>query len=129
MNKVDDDELAEYFPPATDAGSDFNEHGYLSANPDVAELVRQGKMPSGMFHYLKHGKREGRPRMPDGTASENRALDTKYKVPPACDPCNIDTLICTRAGAFFIAGWAEESSAKIRQIKVNFHGTSLDIPA
>jgi len=39
---------------------DFDEEGYLLANPDVAEAVRSGSLQSGWQHFLNHGKAEGR---------------------------------------------------------------------
>jgi len=43
-----------------DVPADFNEATYLSKNPDVAKAVAQGAMPSGLWHYVMHGKKEGR---------------------------------------------------------------------
>ncbi len=40
---------------------EFDEQGYLRQNPDVAELVRQGKYPSGYEHYVRYGQYENRP--------------------------------------------------------------------
>lgn len=39
---------------------DFNEAGYLAANPDVLEAVNNGDFKSGWHHYKLHGKSEGR---------------------------------------------------------------------
>lgn len=38
----------------------FNESEYLAANPDVAVAVRSGQFSSGLEHYEKYGKKEGR---------------------------------------------------------------------
>ncbi|MHB8908664.1 MAG: class I SAM-dependent methyltransferase [Syntrophales bacterium] len=38
----------------------FNEAEYLTANPDVATAVKDGKLRSGLEHYKMYGKREGR---------------------------------------------------------------------
>jgi SAM-dependent methyltransferase len=38
----------------------FDEGGYLAANPDVADVVRQGKLKSGWAHFRKFGRVEGR---------------------------------------------------------------------
>jgi len=40
----------------------FRESEYLHFNPDVEEAVRNGDLPSGYFHYLTHGRKEGRAR-------------------------------------------------------------------
>ena len=38
----------------------YNEQTYLQKNPDVATAVKAGAMPSGLWHYLKYGKKENR---------------------------------------------------------------------
>jgi SAM-dependent methyltransferase len=43
---------------ATEA--EFDEAGYLIANPDVAEAVRCRSLKSGRQHFLNHGRAEGR---------------------------------------------------------------------
>ena len=42
------------------ATADFNEEGYLSDNPDVADGVRSGTVPDASEHYLDYGYFEGR---------------------------------------------------------------------
>jgi SAM-dependent methyltransferase len=40
--------------------TEFDETGYLLANPDVATAVRNGSLKSGWQHFLQHGRIEGR---------------------------------------------------------------------
>jgi len=40
--------------------NNFNEEGYLLANPDVAKAVKSGLIDSGFFHFMKFGKLEKR---------------------------------------------------------------------
>jgi SAM-dependent methyltransferase len=40
--------------------SNFDERAYLSANPDVAQAVKNGSFKSGRAHFNIFGKREGR---------------------------------------------------------------------
>ena len=42
------------------AHADFNEEGYLSANPDVAEALKSGEIDSARLHYVGFGFFEGR---------------------------------------------------------------------
>ncbi|HYZ31575.1 MAG TPA: hypothetical protein VE684_04750 [Crenalkalicoccus sp.] len=42
------------------ANGDFNEAGYLQANPDVAEAVRRGEIENARLHYIGFGYFEGR---------------------------------------------------------------------
>ena len=46
------------FPRAT--RENFDEQGYLDANPDVADAVLRGQFPSGRAHFELHGHSEGR---------------------------------------------------------------------
>ncbi|MCX2842540.1 glycosyltransferase [Microbulbifer thermotolerans] len=41
---------------------DFNESEYLRLNPDVAKAVQNSSISSGYYHYLLHGRKEGRMR-------------------------------------------------------------------
>jgi len=40
--------------------SEFDEESYLKANPDVAQAVQSGSLPSGWEHFLRYGRDEGR---------------------------------------------------------------------
>jgi|HubBroStandDraft_6_1064221.scaffolds.fasta_scaffold744579_1 hypothetical protein len=42
------------------ARSDFDEDGYLGANPDVRQAVQRGDVESGQMHYIGYGYFEGR---------------------------------------------------------------------
>ena len=42
------------------AHSDFNEAGYLAANPDVAAALKSGEIESARLHYVGFGFFEGR---------------------------------------------------------------------
>lgn len=42
------------------AHSDFNEPGYLAANPDVADALKDGTIDSARLHYVGFGFFEGR---------------------------------------------------------------------
>jgi hypothetical protein len=49
----------------------FDEEWYLSRYPDIALAVREGRIPSGLVHYERHGKSEGRlPAAPAHAAEE-----------------------------------------------------------
>jgi len=47
-------------PPGTIPPPNWNEAAYLAKHPDVAAGVRSGAVPSGLWHYLKSGQKEGR---------------------------------------------------------------------
>lgn len=52
--------LLKFLLQAVVAQSDFDEKGYLEANPDVAEAVRRGRIRSARIHYLAGGYLESR---------------------------------------------------------------------
>ncbi len=49
----------------------FDGLAYLSGNPDVAEALRRQEIPSALYHYMAHGRGEGRKfkRAPQGQAN------------------------------------------------------------
>lgn len=66
--------------PATAAN--FDEAGYLSANPDVALAVRAGRLKSGRTHFEKFGRAEGRlMRLADGDLPALRAAKMRRLAP------------------------------------------------
>lgn len=57
---------------------DFDEQEYLRQNPDVAEAVRAGTIPSGKAHFEAFGKTEGRDEpTKGGTELQLQRLQTK----------------------------------------------------
>src|SRR5271167_1546340 len=58
----------------------FDEAFYLMQYPDVHNAVKRGEFPSGLAHYLAHGKYEGRICTPPENPPEYRFKDP---VPPA----------------------------------------------
>jgi len=53
-------ELFRFLMQIAVAHSDFNEEGYLAANPDVAEALKSGEIESARLHYVGFGFFEGR---------------------------------------------------------------------
>jgi len=53
-------ELFKFLLQTTLVSSEFNEAGYLAANPDVAEAVNSGSVNSVRLHYVGFGYFEGR---------------------------------------------------------------------
>jgi hypothetical protein len=59
-------ELFKLLLQVTVVNSDFNTKGYLKANPDVAEAIRNGSTENARVHYVGFGFFEGR----DGATPE-----------------------------------------------------------
>src|SRR5215469_6370633 len=53
-------------PSAPLPEQNFNEAAYLYLHPDVAAAVRRGEYRSGLEHWKKYGKEEGRMLRPEG---------------------------------------------------------------
>ena len=62
--------------------SAFDEHWYLRRYPDVAQAILNGKVPSALAHYERHGREEGRqPVSPPGIES-SAVLPNSYQTFP-----------------------------------------------
>jgi hypothetical protein len=48
------------YPAGTIPPANWNENAYLAKYPDVAAKVNAGKVPSGLWHYMTTGMKEGR---------------------------------------------------------------------
>jgi hypothetical protein len=53
-------ELLKFLLQTALVSSEFNEAGYLAANPDVAAAVRAGAIANARLHYIGFGYLEGR---------------------------------------------------------------------
>ncbi len=53
-------DLFKFLLQTTMVSSEFNEEGYLAANPDVADAVQKGAVESPRLHYIGYGYFEGR---------------------------------------------------------------------
>lgn len=51
----------EPLPPSEGAPEGFDEAWYLGRHPDIREAVERGDFTSGLDHYLRYGRAEGRP--------------------------------------------------------------------
>jgi SAM-dependent methyltransferase len=62
----------------------FDALAYLGANPDVAQAVAEGRVPSAWSHFVSHGHREGRAGVPAPVAAKVRSvLEIPASTPPA----------------------------------------------
>lgn len=75
-------ELDDYRRLRAEAPADFDEQKYLQKYPDVAKAVELKRMPSGLWHYVKYGKKEGRTfngwRRPGNLAGVFAMWDRRY---------------------------------------------------
>jgi hypothetical protein len=71
--------VEELVPPG---GGVFDEQRYLELYPDVAGAVSRGVMPSGHFHYMRNGWREGRSRPTVWPEHPTRTLSVDWSDQP-----------------------------------------------
>lgn len=78
----------------------FNESGYLAANPDVAAAVGRGEFRSGRHHFDTHGHHEGRLlQLPNAALAETKARKLarlrpflRTDLPSTTNECGVDFL-------------------------------------
>lgn len=79
----------------------FNETGYLAANLDVAQAVKDGIFATGFEHYTKYGKAEGRSQAPSSALYAN-FNESAYLA------ANPDVAVAVHTGAL-LSGWQHYS--------------------
>lgn len=79
--------MASYLLDEEASAASFDEAGYLLANPDVAEAVRDGHFASGRQHFDSYGRHETPRRMMRMSARIREAKEQKrYRVLPLIRP-------------------------------------------
>jgi GT2 family glycosyltransferase len=125
----------------TDSGSvhgtaRFDERAYLEENPDVAEAIARGDVPSGYAHYLTYGQHEGRlPGIPPqdprqvvirlGHSVSDRSQVAELKT-------TLEAAVVSRGGGILIIGWVDDSADPVESVRfigpgwrLTFDGASL----
>ncbi len=81
---------------------DFEEAAYLRAFPDIAAAVRGGALPSGLAHFQRSGRAEGRLRKP-----EYRILLRAPDAAPVPKTV-VDAMTISPSGSTLITGWTDD---------------------
>ncbi len=105
----------------------FDEDGYLRLNPDVAESIRRGEVPSGYHHFVAYGFREGRA-LP-GTPVEPRNLLIRPQARGQADlgvtsdiAFSCEALLVSPTGAILLIGWVDDTSSPLNFIRIRTAG-------
>jgi hypothetical protein len=90
----------------------FDEQWYLLRYPDVAAAVKSGEVESGLAHFQKKGRAEGRLSCNPGPAREvaeaNKVVSARV--------CHFDRLYVTSAGTGLIVGWIDNRGDSIQSL-------------
>lgn len=96
-----------------DIEDSFDEYTYVRAFPDVAQAIERGELASGLQHYLKSGRVEGRLQDPQYLQRVIRNYDVpatpaSIATEPKAPAANIDALVVAESGSVFLVGWAND---------------------
>ncbi|HVO33667.1 MAG TPA: glycosyltransferase [Elusimicrobiota bacterium] len=99
----------------------FDERAYLDENPDVAEAIARGDVPSGYAHYLMHGLHEGR--LPGIPPREPRQVVVRLgpgvsEKPPAREfKATLEAALVSRSGGILLIGWVDDSVDPVDSVR------------
>lgn len=118
--------------PSPDAAPDFDEEGYLRLNPDIAAAVASGKRESGLEHWLRYGRAEGRhyigrrDRWTEVRIGPSAGFASK---PPGVPKHAVEVVRLSEDGRLFITGWADDLASHLKSLRVEGPGWTLQVPA
>ena len=96
----------------------WDEAAYLAENPDIAQAVASGKIPSGSYHYHKWGKNEGRaPGIRQPTADQQAEAEAARLASEisAGEPLSPDWMYDRAVGSPLYEGLASRSQEELLQ--------------
>ena len=112
---------------------DFDEQIYLRLNPDVLLAVAAGKFSSGLEHYERFGRAEGRPITDLGTLPRGRVVPTaksRDTAELAEAPVGVlDAIRISPAGGIYVVGWVNDSLDRLDSVDMHFQGWSVCLDA
>ncbi|HEY5301150.1 MAG TPA: hypothetical protein VIJ55_10780 [Acetobacteraceae bacterium] len=111
--------------PPPDFDPDFDEAAYLKLYPDIAAAVSSGKRRSGLEHYLRYGRAEGRHfvgRRGHWTEVRFGASAGLEGVPAMAPRHAIETVLLAESGRLFITGWFDDSRTRLAALRVEGRG-------
>ncbi len=109
--------------PGVEVSEDtFDESGYLRLNPDVAEAIKRGHVPSGYLHYVSYGYREGRAvpggsREPRNRLIATAGIGTAARLETEIRHC-CERILHSRGGGLMLIGWIDDAVDPIDTIRL-----------
>jgi GT2 family glycosyltransferase len=108
---------------AHEGPADFDEAEYLRLNPDVAEVVAAGVLPSGREHYVRYGAREGRRYQPAVAEPAPAASDAPGALPGGA----VEALRMSPGGGVFVTGWIDDAADPLAELLLEGDGWDVDL--
>lgn len=116
-------------PPKKKQAPVFDEETYLRLNPDVRQAVAAGTFRSGLDHYERYGRAEGRPCRAAGQGMRDRVVLTgnpaTSREQPKIGAAAVDAVIVSRSGGIFIVGWVNDPVDPLDSIELYFTAWSI----
>lgn len=117
-------------PPDPDAI--FDETSYLRLYPDIAAAVSSGKRESGLEHYLRYGRAEGRHfvgRRDRWTEIRVGATAGFGAEPPTAPRHAIDAVLLGDDGRLFLIGWVDDVTVPLAALRIEGRGWAVRVQA
>lgn len=112
--------------------TDFDEAAYLELYPDIAAAVSSGKRESGLEHYLRYGRAEGRHFVGrrDRWTEVRLGPTAGLSAEPAPAPKHaIELVLLAEGGRLFITGWFDDSMTRLAALRIEGRGWTLRVQA
>ncbi len=124
--------MTEHAASIPDSDPDFDEAGYLQLYPDIAAAVASGKRPSGLEHWLRYGKAEGRHYVSrrDRWSQIRIGPSAGFEAEPSAVPRHaIEAVLLSGDGRLFVVGWADDRAAPLAALRVEGRGWTMRVQA
>lgn len=111
---------------------EFDESEYLRRNPDIVTAIHLGKFTSGLEHFQRYGRAEGR----HYVVEPNDAIRATFgrvrgfsAAAPEAPRCAIDAVLMSEAGWLFIVGWADDLIDPLALLCIDGRDWTLEVEA
>ncbi len=108
-----------------DPDATFDEAAYLKLYPDIAAAVSSGKRESGLEHYLRYGRAEGRHfvgRRDQWTEVRVGASAGFGADLPTAPRHAIESVLLGEDGRLFLIGWVDDSVVPLTALRIEGRG-------
>jgi GT2 family glycosyltransferase len=105
---------------------------YLRRNPDIVAAIGLGKFDSGLEHFQRYGRAEGRHYVvePDDAIRATFGPVRDFSAPaPEAPRCAIDAVLMSEAGWLFIVGWADDLMDPLYSVRIDGRDWTLEVEA